>query len=291
MTDNTPTPGNLAEGEFGALIRPDASSAPQAQPSRRRWLLPAMTGLLTLLGAGTLIAAVILPLGTAAAPAPAESPTPTSTSLAPHPIPTIASPGVETPRTDTKAAIAELADPGWVSRIAATGGIPERTLAAYAGAALTTARTHPSCGLGWNTLAAIGHVESEHGTIGGSRIGTDGIALPTIIGIPLNGEGTAEIRDTDQGKLDGDTTWDRAVGPMQFIPETWAQYAQDGNADGITDANQIDDAALTAAVYLCTAGGDLTDPASWIAAINAYNPSVEYNNRVAESANHYATLR
>lgn len=29
----------------------------------------------------------------------------------------------------------------------------------------------------------------------------------------------------------------------------------------------------------------------WIAAINAYNPSIDYNNRVADAANHYATLR
>lgn len=267
-------------------------ATPEAQqPPQRGWLLPTMTGLLTLLGAGALLAAILVPPGAEPTPTSSRRPAPTHTSLAPSPIPTIATQIGGVTETSTPAMVADLADPEWVSRIAATGNIPERALAAYAGAALATVRTHPGCGLGWNTLAAIGHVESEHGTIGGSRIGADGVASPTIIGIPLDGAGTGEIRDTDQGKLDGDTSWDRAVGPMQFIPETWAQYAQDGNGDGVSDVNQIDDAALTAAVYLCTAGGDLTDSASWIVAINAYNPSAEYNNRVAESANHYATLR
>jgi membrane-bound lytic murein transglycosylase B len=78
---------------------------------------------------------------------------------------------------------------------------------------------------------------------------------------------------------------------MQFIPSTWDKTAQDGNRDGKKDINQIDDAALAAALHLCEVGGDLTKPENWIAAIAAYNPSVEYNTAVAEAANRYATLR
>jgi membrane-bound lytic murein transglycosylase B len=187
--------------------------------------------------------------------------------------------------------ISELVDAAWVERVAAEPSIPERALAAYAGASLAVSRTQPACGLGWNTIAAIGHVESEHGTIGGSQIGADGVATPAIVGIALDGSRTLEVRDTDGGALDGDAEWDRAVGPLQFIPETWVQYGRDGNGDGVVDIHQIDDAALTAAEYLCVAGGDLTTDEGWIAAVNAYNPSVEYNHRVAEAANHYATLR
>lgn len=180
--------------------------------------------------------------------------------------------------------ISELADPAWISRIAKAGKIPERALAAYAGAALAVGESQPGCGLGWNTLAAIGLVESEHGSMNHATLRPDGTVAPAIVGIQIGS-------DTDRGELDGDTARDHAVGPMQFIPSTWAVTAQDGNRDGTSDINQIDDAALAAALHLCDVGGDLTQSANWIAAINAYNPSVEYNNRVADAASRYAKLR
>lgn len=184
--------------------------------------------------------------------------------------------------------VATLADPGWVADTAARTGIPPRALAAYAGAALETTRTHPGCGIGWNMLAAIGSVESAHGTFGGGRIHDDGVARPRIIGIPLDGTTTARIPDTDDGALDGDPVWDRAVGPLQFIPSTWGAYGRDGSGDGIADVHQIDDASLSAAAYLCDTGGDLTTPRGWIAAVHAYNPDVAYNRRVAAAATDYA---
>lgn len=254
------------------------------RPFRRA--LPATAIALAVLGAGALAAAALAPLS--------GSPTPAASTAA-TPAPASASPGGEADapqRVDDAEArahtpIAELADPAWLAATATAFDIPERALAAYAGAAVRTAEDDPACGLGWNTLAAIGFVESEHGTIHGSIIGSDGVAAPSIIGIALDGVETERIVDTDGGLIDGDATWDRAVGPLQFIPTTWAQYGQDGNGDGMTDIHHIDDAALAAAVYLCAAG-DLTDPATWIAAIDAYNPSIEYNHRVADAANRYA---
>jgi membrane-bound lytic murein transglycosylase B len=145
--------------------------------------------------------------------------------------------------------------------------------------------------VGWNTLAAIGFVETEHASMNGATLHSDGSVTPAIIGLPLDGNGVAAVPDTDGGAVDSDPEWDRAVGPMQFIPAVWKTAAQDGNRDGATDINQIDDAALAAAMHLCEAGGDLTKAENWIAAISAYNPSIEYNNRVAEAASHYATLR
>lgn len=154
---------------------------------------------------------------------------------------------------------------------------------------MQVASESPGCGLGWNTLAGIGHVESDHGTIHGSTIDSDGAAKPAIIGIPLTGETTMQIRDSDGGALDGDTVWDRAVGPMQFIPTTWEEWGADGNRDGVRDPQNIDDSALAAARYLCHVGEDLTQPDNWIAAVHAYNPTVEYNNLVAAAADHYAS--
>ena len=180
-------------------------------------------------------------------------------------------------------------DPIWVSEVAASSGIPEPALRAYAGAALTLGREQPGCGIGWNTLAAIGQVETHHGMIGGARLSTDGRALPRIFGVALDGVAFAAIPDTDGGRLDGDAVWDRAVGPMQFIPQTWAEYGRSARG-GAPDIDRIDDAALSAATMLCTIGGDLRVAENWIAAVNAYNPSVAYNNDVADAADHYASL-
>lgn len=217
----------------------------------------------------------------AADPAPAAS-VAASPTVSPRPSPSAT--------RAARAAISTLADPSWVQRIAARTGIPPRALAAYAGAALRMQTLHPGCGLGWNTLAGIGEVESGHGTIFGGAIGADGVARPRIIGIALDGTSSLAVPDTDGGALDGDTRWDRALGPMQFIPETWARDGRDGDGDGRADVDAIDDAALTAADYLCRAGGDLADPSGWIRAVDAYNPSIDYNHRVAAAADEYAAL-
>ncbi|MFI9489612.1 lytic transglycosylase domain-containing protein [Promicromonospora sp. NPDC052451] len=186
--------------------------------------------------------------------------------------------------------LADLTDPGWLRETAERTGIPRRALAAYAGASLRLARTDPECGLGWNTLAGIGAVESVHGSYLGARADADGTVRPPIIGIPLDGsEGVMEILDTDQGELDGDAEWDRAVGPMQFIPTTWDEHAQDGNLDGRADPHQIDDAALTAAAYLCDRGGDVTTDDGWTDALAAYNRSVSYAHDVAGLAEEYGS--
>jgi membrane-bound lytic murein transglycosylase B len=111
------------------------------------------------------------------------------------------------------------------------------------------------------------------------------------VGIPLNGSNsTAVITDTDGGHYDGDQTHDRAVGPMQFIPSTWARYAADGNGDGVTDPQNLYDAARAAAVYLCTAGGDLTTDAGIHRAVYAYNHSEAYVAKVLGFATEYRSF-
>jgi len=100
-------------------------------------------------------------------------------------------------------------------------GIPARVLEAYRAAAARLAAEQPGCGVPWELIAAIGRVESGHGTFGGAAVMADGRIAPEIIGLRLDGAGpVAEIRDTDGGLLDRDTVYDRAVGPMQFIPGT-----------------------------------------------------------------------
>ncbi len=184
--------------------------------------------------------------------------------------------------------IDSMADKAWLAETAAATGIPERALQAYAGAVVALQFNLPGCNLGWNTLAAIGYVESRHGTYGGSTMDAAGFVSPTITGPPLDGELFDAIEDTDGGALDGDSVWDRAVGPMQFIPGSWASSGHDGDTNGDINANDIDDAAYTAALYLCADGYDLTDADEWRQAISTYNSSTEYAIAVAKAANRYA---
>lgn len=180
-----------------------------------------------------------------------------------------------------------IADASWSARTAAATGIPERALRAYASAALTLAVEQPSCGLGWNTLAGIGAIESAHGTHSGGHLDDAGYPQPAIRGIPLDGSASAAIADTDGGRWDGDAAWDRAVGPLQFIPATWQRWGADGNGDGVADPNQIDDAALAAGRYLCAAG-EMTSASGWRRAIFSYNHLDSYVDDVAATANTYA---
>jgi membrane-bound lytic murein transglycosylase B len=178
-------------------------------------------------------------------------------------------------------------DTEWSARIAAATGIPQRALEAYALADLVIDAEQPACGIGWNTLAGIGAIETDHGRHGGAVLGADGYPSPAIRGPQLDGNGNAAIGDSDGGAWDGDTVWDRAVGPMQFIPDTWTRWGADGNGDGTTDPNQIDDAALAAARYLCHSGG-MSSVEGWRAAIFSYNHLDVYVDDVAAVANRYA---
>jgi hypothetical protein len=177
-------------------------------------------------------------------------------------------------------------------RISATSGhdLPEAARRAYERAARQIERTRPGCGLPWGLLAGIGRVESDHGRYGGSRLGVDGVSKPRIRGIALDGVGpVAAIPDTDGGRLDGDEVWDRAVGPMQFIPSTWATAGVDGDGDGVADPDDLDDAALAAAGYLCPASGPIGDEAGMRAAVFTYNHSAYYVDLVMAFAIGYTT--
>jgi hypothetical protein len=159
--------------------------------------------------------------------------------------------------------------------------IPEVALAAYQRAAVVIDTADLSCRLDWTLLAGIGQVESDHGQVGGSHLNSHGVAHPAIIGPRLDGtHGTSVVRDTDAGHLDGDKHFDRAVGPMQFLPSTWAVVAVDGDDDGKRNVEDIDDAALGSAVYLCAGNGDLSTKAGAEAALLRYNHSKAYVAKV-----------
>jgi hypothetical protein len=167
-------------------------------------------------------------------------------------------------------------------------GIPATALAAYRNAADILGRELPACHIDWALIASIGRIESNHAR--GGYVDAAGTTREPILGPQLDGQGGfAAIPDTDQGLLDTDPVWDRAVGPTQFIPATWKGYASDGNGDGRSDPNNIFDAALGTGRYLCSGGFDLGNPDQLRGAIYRYNNSDTYVNTVILWADAYRT--
>lgn len=189
------------------------------------------------------------------------------TVVAPEPAVPAAQQQAEQPQTEQQLAGVPTPDAAWVTRTATQAGIPVPAMRAYARAQLARPQ---GCELGWTTLAGIGWVESQNGTMGGRTLGDDGLSSAPIVGPALGGG------------------LDHAYGPMQFIPSTWARWASDGDGDGAADINDLDDAAMAAMRYLCGTGQDLTTGTGWSRAVFAYNHSQDYVNEVYAAANTYA---
>jgi membrane-bound lytic murein transglycosylase B len=159
-------------------------------------------------------------------------------------------------------------------------------LSAYRNAQKIMAASYPGCGISWNLLAGIGRIESMHAN--GGATDARGTAVRPIYGPALNGAlpGNEVIV---QSSIGGQVTYARAMGPMQFLPSTWARYASDGDGDGMADPQNLYDSTLAAARYLCSGGLDLRDQSQVMAAILRYNNSIPYARNVLGWAAAYAT--
>lgn len=179
---------------------------------------------------------------------------------------------------------------------AGVAGLPPVLGQAYTQAATRVHDLVPSCqGMRWEILAGVAEVETtqaaEH------QIGADGEITPPIYGPLLDGTGaggnTTPVINTTTAELqlDAGSHFARALGLFQFMPTTWLTTAV--NARGTTAAPDPDnafDAALTAAVYLCGNGRDLTQPTQLAAAILAYNQSDAYVQQVEAAIAQYDAL-
>lgn len=164
--------------------------------------------------------------------------------------------------------------------------IPSMALAAYRNAEAKMAATTPGCGVSWNLLAGIGRIESMHAN--GGATDARGTAVRPIYGPSLDGtlpgnEVIVQSRSSDR------VTYARALGPMQFLPGTWSRYAADGDGDGKADVQNVFDASLAAARYLCSGGLNLRNQSDVLTAILRYNNSMAYARNVLGWAAAYAT--
>jgi len=153
----------------------------------------------------------------------------------------------------------------------ATNGIPSAALYAYHHAQTLLADADTDCKLPWNLIAAIGRVESNHGRTNGNVLTVEGVAKPGIFG-----KSNKAVKDTDNGTIDKNAELDRPVGPMQILPSTWKKLGVDSDADGSKDPQDIDDAATTTGVFLCSGSGDLSTADGVRSAVTRYNNSGDY---------------
>jgi len=165
-------------------------------------------------------------------------------------------------------------------------GIPGMALNAYRNAERMMATGDPGCGISWNLLAGIGRIESGHAN--GGATDARGTAIRPIYGPTLDGTlpgNEVVIQSTSAGRVG----YARAMGPMQFLPGTWARYASDGDGDGVADPQNLYDATLAAARYLCSGGLNLRDQSQVLSSILRYNNSMPYAQNVLGWAAAYAT--
>ena len=193
------------------------------------------------------------------------------------------------PRTSFHIAAAAVSAPLPSVRVNSPGalGIPMIALSAYRNAEQRMAVEDPGCGVSWNLLAGIGRIESGHA--GGGAVDARGTAVIPIYGPSLDGTLPGNEVILQSSVVGNRVTYARAMGPMQFLPGTWARYASDGKGDGTTDPQNLFDATLAAARYLCSGGLNLRDPAQVMAAILRYNNSMPYAQNVLGWAAAYAT--
>jgi hypothetical protein len=206
-------------------------------------------------------------------------------------IPAVPTTAIEQPASvqETPLGVDQKAGTTGTVKTLSTNGIPSAALFAYRRAETLLGKADESCKLPWNLVAAIGRVESNHGRSNGNSLTADGLAKPGIYGIALDGSnGTAKISDTDKGTLDKNSVYDRAVGPMQFIPGTWKTVGVDSDNDDRKNPQDIDDAATAAGIYLCAGSGDLSTSDGAASAVKRYNHSDSYVDLVLKISAAYA---
>ncbi|WP_137874833.1 lytic murein transglycosylase [Rhodococcus sp. Q] len=267
---------------MGRHSKPTESKAKRNSVIALAGLVP--TGLVAAANAGG--ATIVLPFLTTAKASPLTD-APAKQAPAPEPEAIVPEPATATPAFAAAPAPAPAAAPAPLPE--GPLGIPAINYDAYRSAERVLAERNPTCGISWMQVAGVGRVESSHAN--GGKADERGNLIEPIIGLPLDGSlpGQAVITDTDGGALDGDTVYDRAVGPTQFIPSTWALYGTDGNGDGVADPQNLYDAAASTASYLCDGGTNMRDIVSATKAILRYNNSMAYVANVTAWSLAYST--
>ena len=179
-------------------------------------------------------------------------------------------------------------DPGWLATVSRRTGIPAPALRAYARVQLDGSA---GCEVGWTTLAGIGWVESQHGTIGGRALRPSGRPSRPILGPALDGHGQfAAIQATPGSRaFHADWYWEHAVGPMQFLPASWRTWATDGDGDGSRRPGRPRRrGGHGRAVPLRRRRRPDHRGLGWQAAILSYNHAEEYVDAVRAAAMEYA---
>ena len=194
---------------------------------------------------------------------------------------------LEPPLPPTHRQIEQVQD--WSHKRSGPYDIPETALRAYAYAAWAVAK-QKNCNLGWPTLAALGESLSNHGRANDSQLGDDGTTTVPLRGLNLfDPAHPQEVADTDAGFFDGDPTKDIPIGPLQIMPSRWEQFNAAVEPDAKPNPDNINDASLTLAGFLCSVG-DPSTPDGWANGVQQINANPEFVKQVHAIAKKYSRL-
>lgn len=188
---------------------------------------------------------------------------------------------LEPPTPDNNSNTFQLAE--WSAQEGEIRSIPPRSLQAYAYASVTMSES--GCDIGWQTLAAIGSVTSNHGFIAGATVDNDGTTSRKLRDLKVVGNDS--VADTDNGMLDGDPNRDVGMGPMQIKAAAWKKFGESVQPDSVPSPDNIDDASLAIARQLC-AKGSLNTSTAWDNGMKSINPNPDFIKAVHAKAHEYS---
>lgn len=153
---------------------------------------------------------------------------------------------------------------------------------AYRRTAATLAAQNPACGLPAAILVGLGRIMSNHGRGGDSMVSPAG----QVSGL-LQGLVGAPMRDTDGGRIDGSSTEDVRIGPMQLLPSQWEAHTP-FDRSSLMSPEWLSASSLAAGNFLCATGANLATDEGLHRALTGLTGNASLARAVMGSARHAA---
>lgn len=147
--------------------------------------------------------------------------------------------------------------------------LPGAAYSAYLRASSAVRTSDPDCDVPAALLVGIGRIMGNHGRSASSILSTAGVSSS-----PMQGLIGSAVPDTDGGIIDGTSTADLRVGPLQLLPAQWIEF--DPQEEIASSPNWIFSSAIVASRVLCSTGNDLSKDDGIRRALNLFtaNPSL-----------------
>lgn len=147
--------------------------------------------------------------------------------------------------------------------------LPGAAYSAYLRASSAVRDSDPDCDVPAALLVGIGRIMGNHGRSASSTLSIAGVSSS-----PMRGLIGGDVPDQDGGAIDGISTADLRVGPLQILPSQWSEF--DPQQEIASSPNWLYSSAIVASRVLCSSGNDLSKDDGIRRALNLFtaNPSL-----------------